>query len=319
MKRILIGSSIAIIILILMSFSSVVAIDTPISSGKGEILYVGGTGEGNYTTIQEAIDDANPGDTVFVYSGEYNQEPTSQTLVRMYKSIFLIGEDKNTTILNGNGDRSVTGVTADGAVFNGFTIQNSGSLGSGMFVSSCRNVRITNNIFINNPNCGIYSTENTNTSFYNNIFINSDCAFYISSAIDCSIYRNYFNDNNRAIQTFEQEELLIESNEFNQNKIGISISYSKDLKIQFNNFISNQRHAKFIRQGGIGDFQDLLDDTQYWNGNYWNRWLIIDSKPILGQIIIWLPTGIPLLNIPIRFPALEFDKNPAQEPNDIEV
>jgi len=89
------------------------------------------------------------------------------------------------------------------------------------------------------------------------------------------------------------------------------------LKIQFNNFIGNQRHAKFIRQGGIGDFPDLLDDIQYWNGNYWNRWLIIDSKPILGQIIIWLPTGIPFFNIPIRFPTLEFDKNPAQEPYDI--
>ena len=34
-------------------------------------LYVGGNGTGNYTTIQSAINAANPGDTVFVYNGTY--------------------------------------------------------------------------------------------------------------------------------------------------------------------------------------------------------------------------------------------------------
>jgi len=174
MKRILIGSIVAVTIIVLSSFSSVVAIDTKENRGTGEILYVGGTGPGNYTTIQEAIDVANSGDTVYVYSGEYNQEPYTQTLVRVYKSIFLIGEDKNTTILNGNGDYSVSSVSADGAVVRGFTIQNSGSgtyPGSGMSVSSCRDVIITNNIFMNNPNCAIYCTENNNNSFFNNIFV----------------------------------------------------------------------------------------------------------------------------------------------------
>jgi len=54
-----------------MSITPSVAVDTdkkpimPISNGK--TLYVGGTGEDNYTTIQDAIDDASEGDTVFVY------------------------------------------------------------------------------------------------------------------------------------------------------------------------------------------------------------------------------------------------------------
>ena len=34
-------------------------------------LYVGGSGPDNYTKIQDALDDANPGDTVFVYNGKY--------------------------------------------------------------------------------------------------------------------------------------------------------------------------------------------------------------------------------------------------------
>ncbi len=37
------------------------------STSRGNWLYVGGSGPGNYTRIQDAIDDASHGDTVFVY------------------------------------------------------------------------------------------------------------------------------------------------------------------------------------------------------------------------------------------------------------
>ncbi|MCD6171503.1 MAG: hypothetical protein J7J36_03705, partial [Thermoplasmata archaeon] len=39
--------------------------------GRGNILYVGGSGPNNYTKIQDAINAANNGDTVFVYNGTY--------------------------------------------------------------------------------------------------------------------------------------------------------------------------------------------------------------------------------------------------------
>jgi hypothetical protein len=44
------------------------------SSGRGDILYVGGSGEGNYSTIQDAVDNASDGDTVFVYNGTYDSD-----------------------------------------------------------------------------------------------------------------------------------------------------------------------------------------------------------------------------------------------------
>ena len=52
---------------------------------KGNNLYVGGTGEGNYTKIQDAIDDASDMDTVFVYNGTYYEN------VFIDKTINLIG------------------------------------------------------------------------------------------------------------------------------------------------------------------------------------------------------------------------------------
>ena len=66
---------------------------SPIYS-SGNTLYVGGNGPGNYTKIQQAIDIANDGDTVFVYNGFYNEN------IEIDKSIKVIGEDKNITFIN---------------------------------------------------------------------------------------------------------------------------------------------------------------------------------------------------------------------------
>jgi hypothetical protein len=41
------------------------------TTSKGNWLYVGGSGPGNYTKIQDAIDNASNGDTVFVFNGTY--------------------------------------------------------------------------------------------------------------------------------------------------------------------------------------------------------------------------------------------------------
>ena len=38
----------------------------------GNIQYVGGNGSGNYTAIQDAIDHAEQGDTIYVFKGTYN-------------------------------------------------------------------------------------------------------------------------------------------------------------------------------------------------------------------------------------------------------
>ena len=59
-----------ILLFISLAYAPAVAQTTekPLSTARGNWLYVGGSGPGNYTTIQSAINDANPGDTVFVYN-----------------------------------------------------------------------------------------------------------------------------------------------------------------------------------------------------------------------------------------------------------
>ena len=122
----------------------------PISSGN--TLYVGGSGEGNYTNIQDAIDNASDGDTVFVYdeSSPYNER------LKIKKSINLIGENRETTIIDGGGtNSSVVQVLIDWVNISGFTIQNSGDYGAGVYINSTRYINIIGNIILNNWE-GIY-------------------------------------------------------------------------------------------------------------------------------------------------------------------
>jgi parallel beta-helix repeat protein len=88
---------------------------------QGQTFYVGGGGPGNYSTIQDAIDAASDGDTVFVYD---DASPYDKNLV-IEKSITLVGEDKETTRILGDesADYVIVNISADDVTISGFTIQ----------------------------------------------------------------------------------------------------------------------------------------------------------------------------------------------------
>jgi hypothetical protein len=123
----------------------------PTSSGNW--LYVGGNGPGNYSTIQAAIDDANIGDTIYVYSGIYYE----QIRISNASSLTLIGENMWNTIIDGEGAHAAVIICTYDNIFSNFTVQhtyNTWPRDSGIFVSGSNNV-ITHNRIILNPGCGI--------------------------------------------------------------------------------------------------------------------------------------------------------------------
>jgi len=90
---------------------------------RGNWLYVGGSGPGNYSKIQDAINVSSDGDIVFVYD---DSAPYYESLI-INTSISLLGEEKTTTILNGSNQiKEVVSITADHVKISGFTIINYG-------------------------------------------------------------------------------------------------------------------------------------------------------------------------------------------------
>lgn len=156
-----------------------------ISPNKNDTLFVGGSGPGNYTRIQDAIDDANNGDIVFVYD---DSSPYFENL-HINKSIHLIGENKNTTIINGSGSYNVIFITADHVNITGFKIQNSGNIiYAGIFARSNNNT-IHNNICTKNV-FGIELREGSHNKVYNNQLVKDSTGIFLYKSKVNRIFNN---------------------------------------------------------------------------------------------------------------------------------
>jgi parallel beta-helix repeat protein len=114
---------------------------------KGNTLYVGGLGPNNYTKIQDAIDNASNGDTVFVFD---DSSPYHESLY-VSKSITLHGENTYSTVID-NSHTVSHGVviSTDNVTVTGFTFQNGGT---GVYIggigSTASHNIVDHNIFLN--------------------------------------------------------------------------------------------------------------------------------------------------------------------------
>ena len=79
-----------------------------------------GSEEHPYQYIQDGIDNANPGNVIYVFNGTYYED------ISIYKTVSLIGENKDNTIIDGGGCCNVVEITTNEVIIAQFTIMNSG-------------------------------------------------------------------------------------------------------------------------------------------------------------------------------------------------
>ena len=297
----------------------------------GKTLYVGGSGPGNYSRIQDAVDNAANGDTVYVYPGFYVDEIlTHHSCVYINKSISLIGEDKNTTIIDGSHLHTVLGIMANNVLVHGFTIQNSGRSvssppPSGISVNPpsaglLENITVSDTIITENK-VGLRIYKSGNCIFHNNIISNNNYGCSLrDNKYNCSLINNNIFDNEVGVySSLSYCVPWIVSNNIQKNDFGIYIVDS-DNNIHFNNFIDNQINAKYTNDLQLLEIWKLLKGNN-WYGNYWDNWNYILPKPIVGRTYLYMYLYIPPFNpieIPLgTYPSIGFDWHPTQEPYDI--
>ncbi len=117
--------TLTIIFTMVLLFSSIIPFVSSYETPSNNIIYVDDDGGADYTRIQDAIDNASDGYTVYVYNGIYYENITID------KSIKLIGENKGLTIIDGknaeNDGINLISIKSNEVLVNSFTIKNSNS------------------------------------------------------------------------------------------------------------------------------------------------------------------------------------------------
>jgi nitrous oxidase accessory protein len=138
-------------------------------TSRGNLLYVGGNGPGNYTMIQDAINDSSDGDTVFVYHGNYTEN------IIINKSISVLGENKETTWISGYGYYlydHVVFLIANNIIFSGFTVYLIEQTCLGISINDSQNCIVSNNIVKSSWGIKLHNSSNNivkeNTVFTRN-------------------------------------------------------------------------------------------------------------------------------------------------------
>jgi len=187
-------------------------------------LYVGGSGPGNYSSIQNAINDASNGDTIFVYSGTYFEN------IIIDKTINLIGQNRTNTVIDGSSQGLVINIhwNAQDVAINGFTVQNSGNV---------------------QYNCGIGVYSDYNTFIENTIIKNNELGIYLYT-LEATVKNCIIEDNHIGIYSIKgysvKEPHIITGNYIKRNIYGIFLEFSSYNVIKDNDISSNHNSGIFF-------------------------------------------------------------------------
>lgn len=219
-----------------------------------------------YQHVQDGVDNANSGDTVFVFSGDYYEN------VEVSKQILLVGQDKQNTVIDAGGSGSCVVLTGDGVIVTGFTLQNSGGPdveNAGIQVTTSHNT-ITNNIFRDNDHVSVI--------LYN----------WFSAPIDSNmITDNWITGNNGSNGVVllsyggGSHGTIVTGNTITKNRAGVLIFAEFGGIISNNSVRANQYGISFGEGGAYGvtiSGNTICNNSQY--GIYGDAWSYLTGNVI---------------------------------------
>jgi parallel beta-helix repeat protein len=262
----------------------------------------------DFPTIQEGIDAASPGDIVYVGKNRVYFE----NLV-IKKTLWLIGEDMNTTVIDGrfveSEGRELNGISivqSNNVTISGFTINCSAAGGARVYVDGSSNTvsnniimfslgdgvrmvgadnTVANNIVESNLNWGI-RVYGSNTTIQNNIVKSNDGGGIYVDGPNCNITDNVIDSNPECgIRLIAGTAYnVVRNNTLRNNAVGLRCdAYTRDNLIYQNRFVNNTIQAMDFGPNKWDDGYPYKPKEQKGGGNYWSDFISIDMYTGVSQ------------------------------------
>jgi nitrous oxidase accessory protein len=211
----------------------------------------------NFTSIQEAIDNANSSDTIIISPGIYRENLIVDRVVT------LIGEDRDTTIVDGGGVGDAISIRSDSVAIEGLTVMSNGT-------------GIRGNAIVVDHHRGIIVDATKLAGSYYALSL-AFCSYSIFS-------NNFIINNTFGIEVINSNNNVFSNNTISGNEEGIAFDYVNNLNVFFGNTLSDNGEGALIRQSSSrnsfyhNNFLDQItietEDPNFWSrggeGNYWS-------------------------------------------------
>ncbi len=232
--------------------------DTPAS-----VIWVSAKGAAEFSTIQEAINNATSGDTILVDAGTYYEN------IVVNKSITIIGANREATIIEGKGSAPIVYVPASNVSVENFTIRNGTFYPHGGIHVYADRVSIKGNS-IPNSNLGIYLYHCRQSFVADNEISNGNYGIWVDhGSTNTEIAHNIIANCQIGIYAgLESNFSTISANSFRGNMYGLEL-YTSNNTVFHNNFLNNTRNADSDRSGNAWQFGG--------EGNFWSDHTAFDE------------------------------------------
>ncbi len=181
-----------------------------------------GTPAHPYQHIQDAIDNATQGDTIYVYKGIYPEQ------IIINKTLTINGEHKNSTIIDGEYAHTIISVNADHVTITGLTIRNSGGYmnDAGIMVNT-QNATIADCI-VYRTKTGVYINQTKGNLIQNCTFHTNGEGVYLRESSQITIIENLFCHNAIGLNSQGSHHNLIIGCYAHTNGIGFFLNNSNN-------------------------------------------------------------------------------------------